>query len=344
MKLLKIFLCIALLMFASSVAISQSYQDCKDILDRRVSLAALQEGTEQLKVDFRVLALCNFDSIDYQIFMGPNQDLQGVTNLLDRSTRTRMEGEDLTFKSLLVELKEATRQSRHTRARKMLIARDRVFQRDAKVQNWDADKVLLSKMGFESSELRDIFDLVVKWQPLKYSDVLKIYSDNISVRREKLIKNSVSVYTEPAEPELEEVVEGLFAYRNYDKGVEKSRQSGLPILLYFNGFGTLNARRMERGVLGSREAKKYIAANFIMVSLKVDERIRIPESERYYSEVLDKQVVTIGNRNLEMEMRDYDSNSQPLLVILDAEFDEVAKIGYVEDAMEFMSFLKTLED
>lgn len=251
MKLLKIFLCIALLMFASSVAISQSYQDCKDILDRRVSLAALQEGTEQLKVDFRVLALCNFDSIDYQIFMGPNQDLQGVTNLLDRSTRTRMEGEELTFKSLLVELKEATRQSRHTRARKMLIARDRVFQRDAKVQNWDADKVLLSKMGFESSELRDIFDLVVKWQPLKYSDVLKIYSDNISVRREKLIKNSVSVYTEPAEPELEEVVEGLFAYRNYNKGVEKSRQSGLPILLYFNGFGTPNARRMERGVLGS---------------------------------------------------------------------------------------------
>lgn len=81
-----------------------------------------------------------------------------------------------------------------------------------------------------------------------------------------------------------------------------------------------------------------------MVSLKVDERIRIPESERYYSEVLDKQVVTIGNRNLEREMRDYDSNSQPLLVILDAEFDEVAKIGYVEDAMEFMSFLKTLED
>jgi len=59
---------------------------------------------------------------------------------------------------------------------------------------------------------------------------------------------------------------------------------------------------------------------------------------------LDKEIKTIGQKNMELQMSKYKANSQPLFILLDLDGNEISRIGYTRDINEFSNFVKQTEE
>jgi len=343
---MKVHIIIFGLILSWSSLFGQTNKDCKQILKKAISLNDLQENIDQFVADFQTLIFCEFESIDYQIFMGPqgNMPLVAQSVLAFRGNPEKKE-EKFTFNDLKKKLEEFKQQPEYYQARKVVEAKNEIVQRIAKTSDWNTDKELLMKMGFTKSHLDDIYAIIKENESTSYSDIFLIYSDTLLVRKERQVVekelNDSKIKLE--NPGLEEWIKGLYAYKDYETGLAKSKELNKPVLLYFNGYGCVNSRRIESEILLKSEIQNYINNNLIFVSLIVDERTKIEDSEVYFSETLNKEVKTTGQIRLELEMKEFNSDRQPLFVLLDLSGNEISRIGYTNDLEEFDSFLKTVE-
>lgn len=334
------------LILSWSSLFGQTNKDCKQILKKEISLNDLQENIDQFVVDFQTLIFCEFDSIDYQIFMGPQGNMPLVAqSVLAFGMKPEKKEEKFTFSDLKETLEEFKQHPEYFQARKVVEAKNDIVQRIAKTSDWNTDEELLIKMGFTKSHLDDIYAIVKENESTLYSDIFLIYSDTLMARKERQVaeKELNDSKIELENPGLEEWIKGLYAYKDYELGLTKSKELNKPVLLYFNGYGCMNARRIESEILTNGEIQAFINNKLIFVSLIVDERVKLEDSEVYFSETLNKEVKTTGQKRLELEMKEFNSDRQPLFVMLDLTGKEISRIGYTNDLEEFDSFLRTIE-
>jgi len=334
------------LILSWSSLFGQTNKDCKQILKKEISLNDLQENIDQFVVDFQTLIFCEFDSIDYQIFMGPQGNMPLVAqSILAFGMKLEKKEEKFTFNDLKETLEEFKQHPEYFQARKVVEAKNDIVQRIAKTSDWNTDKELLIKMGFTKSHLDDIYAIVKENESTLYSDIFLIYSDTLMARKERQVAekehNDSKRELENSGPE--EWIKGLYAYKDYELGMTKSKELNKPVLLYFNGYGCVNSRRIESEILTNGEIQAFINNKLIFVSLIVDERVKLEDNEVYFSEILNKEVKTTGQKRLELEMKEFNSDRQPLFVMLDLSGKEISRIGYTNDLEEFDSFLKTIE-
>ena len=334
------------LILSWSSLFGQTNKDCKQILKKEISLNDLQENIDQFVVDFQTLIFCEFDSIDYQIFMGPQGNMPLVAqSILAFGMKPKKKEEKFTFNDLKETLEEFKQHPEYFQARKVVEAKNDIVQRIAKTSDWNTDKELLIKMGFTKSHLGDIYAIVKENESTLYSDIFLIYSDTLMARKERQVAekelNDSKIKLE--NPELEEWIKGLYAYKDYELGLTKSKKLNKPVLLYFNGYGCVKAHRIESEILTNGEIQAFINNKLIFVSLIVDERVKLEDSEVYFSKTLNKEVKTTGQKRLELEMKEFNSDRQPLFVMLDSSGKEISRIGYTNDLEEFDLFLKTIE-
>ncbi|MCU0328840.1 MAG: thioredoxin family protein [Chitinophagales bacterium] len=114
-----------------------------------------------------------------------------------------------------------------------------------------------------------------------------------------------------------------------------------PLLIDFTGHACVNCRKMEENVWIEPTIKDKLIREFIIVSLYVDEKKELPESEQYFSESLGKKIISVGNKNTEFELKNFHQVTQPLYVILDIEKNQIMtqpQGGYmsVEDFRDFL--------
>ena len=336
------------LILSWSTLFGQTSKDCKQILKKEISMNdMLQESIDQFVIDFQTLVLCEFDSIDFQIFMGPQGNMPLIAgSVLALGMPSDKKEEKFTFNDLKEMLEEFKQQDEYFQARQIVEAKNEIVQRIAKKLDWNSDKELLIKMGYTKSHLDDIYAIVKENESILYSDIFLIYSDTLLAREERQVTekelNDSKIKLE--NPGLEEWIKGLYAYKDYETGIAKSKESKKPVLLYFNGYGCVNSRRIESEILTNGEIQAFINSKLIFVSLIVDERVKLEDSEIYFSETLDKEVKTTGQKRLELEMMEFNSNRQPLFVLLDLSGVEISRIGYTNDLEKFESFLKTIEE
>ena len=82
--------------------------------------------------------------------------------------------------------------------------------------------------------------------------------------------------------------------------------------------------------------------DFVIVSLYVDLKTKLPEEEQYVSEATGRKVRTIGNKWTEFQISRYHRNTQPYYVILDHDENEIVEgYSYDADPRKFAEWLKT---
>lgn len=114
-------------------------------------------------------------------------------------------------------------------------------------------------------------------------------------------------------------LKGMDPYYDYDEALAASKEQGKPLLVDFTGWNCVNCRLMESGVWSDPGIKKMINEEFVLVELYVDDSaLMLPESEQYKSEINGKTVKTVSKKNSEHQILKFNSNSQPLYAILDA--------------------------
>lgn len=112
---------------------------------------------------------------------------------------------------------------------------------------------------------------------------------------------------------------GLNCFKDFDKGLQYAKEVQKPILLDFTGWACVNCRRMEETVWSDPEVYSLINEDFVLISLYVDDRTQLPETEQFlfqYKSGLTKEIETVGDKWATFQNVNFKAVSQPFYVQL----------------------------
>lgn len=133
----------------------------------------------------------------------------------------------------------------------------------------------------------------------------------------------------------------LDVFFDYEEGLVYARQVHKPILLDFTGHSCVNCRKMEASVWSDSKVLQHLKNDFVIISLYVDDKTDLPESEQYISRFSGKKIITLGNKWSEFQARKFGSNAQPYYVILNEKEQVLSPPKTFDlDVDEYVAFLE----
>ena len=132
---------------------------------------------------------------------------------------------------------------------------------------------------------------------------------------------------------------GLTGYSKLEDGIAAAKEQGKKVFVDITGHGCVNCREMEARVWSDPEVLKRLAGNYVIVSLYVDDKTKLPE-DQWVTTPEGKVLKDVGRVNSNMVLNRFGVNSQPNYFILDDEGNILAgPRGYNLDVDEFVKFL-----
>jgi cytochrome c biogenesis protein CcdA/thioredoxin-related protein len=133
-------------------------------------------------------------------------------------------------------------------------------------------------------------------------------------------------------------------HNEYEKALQLAKEQDKPVLIDFTGWACVNCRRMEEKVWVDEEVRSLMKNNFIVVSLYVDERKKLPLAEQieYTTKTgATKSIITVGDKWATFQAENFNAVSQPQYAIISADEKALTKTkSYTPDAGEFRDWLK----
>jgi len=132
-------------------------------------------------------------------------------------------------------------------------------------------------------------------------------------------------------------------FTDYEAGMAAAKAEGKPVVLDFTGWACVNCRKMEEQVWPNPAVVDLLQNEVVLVSLYVDERLALPESEQGEESYGGKtfKIKTVGNKWSYMQASQFNTNSQPFYVMLDHEGQAIGEgVGYDPDPQLFVDFLE----
>ena len=134
---------------------------------------------------------------------------------------------------------------------------------------------------------------------------------------------------------------GLNGFYDLEEGLACAKASGKPVLIDFKGHFCCNCKKMEAAVWSDPDVLSTLRNDFVIVALYTDDRTKLPEEEWYTSEVDGKVKKTIGQQNIDFEIENFQTNTIPLYVIMDADGKVIGQPkGTDLDVQSYLGWLK----
>ncbi|MCM1319463.1 MAG: thioredoxin family protein [Muribaculaceae bacterium] len=131
---------------------------------------------------------------------------------------------------------------------------------------------------------------------------------------------------------------------NYEEGVQKAIAENKPILLDFSGYGCTNCRELEGAVWTNDEVRNLIKEKFILVSLMVDDKAKLPEPIEMTNNKGELVILeTVGELWGFLEGEKFGVAAQPYHVVIDHEGNPMSgSMDYnrgknVDDYLKFLN-------
>jgi thiol:disulfide interchange protein DsbD len=135
-------------------------------------------------------------------------------------------------------------------------------------------------------------------------------------------------------------------YMDFDEALAEAQKEGKPLLLDFTGWACVNCRKMEESVWTVESIKQRLEEDFILVSLYVDDKVKLPEEQQGIfeyqvgGETKKKKIKTIGNKWATFQTQVFNNNSQPYYVMLSPDGYLLGNpVGYTPSVDEYSDFL-----
>lgn len=153
------------------------------------------------------------------------------------------------------------------------------------------------------------------------------------------IEATINTNNAPAE-NMRALPHNLWGFYDIDDAKAYAAKINKPILIDFTGYACANCRKMEENVWPKSEVKKILSEEFVIASLYVDDKKELPLEKQYLSNYSNEMITTIGAKNMEYEITQFNNNAQPYYIIIDAQGKVLMKpIGYSSEN-DFLSWLK----
>ena len=131
---------------------------------------------------------------------------------------------------------------------------------------------------------------------------------------------------------------GMSGYFDYEQGMACAKEQGKPAFVVFKGHACANCKKMENLVWTNAEAQRLMSEEYVIIALYTDDRTKLDESE--WTQSADgKELKTMGKKNLDILISNYDTNSIPYHVIIEPDGTEY-QMGTTFDEDEFVGFLE----
>jgi len=168
--------------------------------------------------------------------------------------------------------------------------------------------VIYLMLGLFGSPLKTISGLL----PPQTSSVFKNISETTPTSR-----NKFNLCEKPKYADFLNLPYDLQGYYDYEQGLACAKKLNKPVFLDFNGHGCAKCKEMEAKVWSDAEVLKKLSENFVIISLYIDDKTTLPESEWVTSTFDGKVKKTIGTKNADLQTTRYKINAQPYYVLLD---------------------------
>jgi thiol:disulfide interchange protein DsbD len=131
--------------------------------------------------------------------------------------------------------------------------------------------------------------------------------------------------------------------KDYEQALQRSKSENKPVLIDFTGYACVNCRRMEENVWSDPEVKAIMNEKFILVSLYVDDKQKLPAAKQFTYKTKDgveKEIISVGDKWATFETENFKNNAQPLYAILNG--NEILlnnPVGYTPNIKEYRDWL-----
>ena len=169
-------------------------------------------------------------------------------------------------------------------------------------------------------------------------DINRIARDNAgsggAVAKEELCET-------PKFSEFLHLPHGLEGYFDYDQALACAKEQNKPVFIDFTGHGCVNCREMEANVWSDPRVLKLLKEEYVVISLYVDDKTTLPESEWVKSSADGKLKKSVGKIYADMQIHNFNINAQPYYILLGHNGDLLAKPrAYDLDIDAFVRFLE----
>lgn len=133
-------------------------------------------------------------------------------------------------------------------------------------------------------------------------------------------------------------------HNKYKEALALAKKQNKPVLIDFTGWACVNCRRMEEKVWPDQLVDSLMRNEFIVVSLYVDERNKLPLTEQTVVKLAngtEKSIVTVGDKWATFQTENFGATSQPQYAIITPDQEALTRTKfYTPDEAEFAEWLK----
>ncbi|RZK67597.1 MAG: hypothetical protein EOO85_25340 [Pedobacter sp.] len=189
----------------------------------------------------------------------------------------------------------------------------------------DEDKVSMSELMQTFSDIREMPD----YAELRNKAPLLLQAKNMGFSDQQPV----------ADADKQRIIERVYGFTDYNKGLLKAKESGKPVLLYFSSHVSIPSRKFEDQVLRDSKIQDIINERFEVIVLWVDDRTPLTSDKIYYAKSLKRDVKYVGDMYLELQLDKFKSDRQPIFFIVDNAGKTLASSDAtgVKEFIEFLS-------
>ncbi|MEM6769932.1 MAG: thioredoxin family protein, partial [Bacteroidota bacterium] len=135
-------------------------------------------------------------------------------------------------------------------------------------------------------------------------------------------------------------------FKSLEEGLAYARKVNKPVMLDFTGDACVNCRKMEEHVWTEDNIKRYLTDEYVIVSLYVDDREKLPEAEHREVDRMDgtgrtRMINTVGKKWQYFQQTVYAKSSQPYYVLVSPEGETLnPPVAYTPDVDVYEEFLE----
>ncbi len=115
---------------------------------------------------------------------------------------------------------------------------------------------------------------------------------------------------------------------DYQQALQMSREQDKPIMIDFTGIACANCRKMESSVWSDPLVGQLLHDHFIIASLFTDAYNEKLKPEDVYTNAKGKEIKNLGEKNVDIQISKYESNTQPYYFFIDADENRLVAEGY----------------
>ena len=136
----------------------------------------------------------------------------------------------------------------------------------------------------------------------------------------------------------------LVVYYDYKEALAAAKVLHRPVMIDFTGIQCVNCRKFETSIWSDNTVINKMKNDFVVVSLFSDyDDEELPDKEKFFSKALNGEVITVGDRNEDLQQQLIQASGQPNYVFVDTEGKLLVPGGYGYDptkgAKEFTAHL-----